>query len=201
MMARSSKAPSIGRIQKRKTNFSKSSLSACNARPVHTDGPLGDVSISRWQHRGLPDLAIGHANSTSTRRPAQVRLGRGPSSRHDGVFRRKSTANHRQYGPHRMSVAFKLNGKAITLDADPDMPLLWAIREVAGLHGTKYGCGIAQCGYCQSGQIMSATALLEQNPKPNDADINDAMRGNICRCSTYPRIRAAIHAAAHAMEG
>jgi isoquinoline 1-oxidoreductase subunit alpha len=153
-----------------------------------------------------------------------------------------------------MSVAFTLNGKAITLDADPDMPLLWAIREVVGLHGTKYGCGIAQCGactvhienqatrscitplsavadqhvttiegidskaakavqaawvdlqvpqcgYCQSGQIMSATALLEQNPKPNDAEINDAMRGNICRCSTYPRIRAAIHAAAHAMEG
>jgi isoquinoline 1-oxidoreductase subunit alpha len=153
-----------------------------------------------------------------------------------------------------MSVAFTLNGNAITLDADPDMPLLWAIREVVGLHGTKYGCGIAQCGactvhiegqatrscvtplsavqgqhvttiegihskaakavqtawvdlqvpqcgYCQSGQIMSATALLEQNPKPKDADIDDAMRGNICRCSTYPRIRAAIHAAAHTMEG
>ena len=60
---------------------------------------------------------------------------------------------------------------------------------------------VPQCGYCQSGQIMSATALLEQNPKPKDADIDDAMRGNICRCSTYPRIRAAIHAAAHAMEG
>jgi isoquinoline 1-oxidoreductase alpha subunit len=142
------------------------------------------------------------------------------------------TANHRQYGPNHMSVAFTLNGKAITLDADPDMPLLWAIREGAGLHGTKYGCGIAQCGactvhierqaarscitplsavagqhvtaiegigskaakavqaawvdlqvpqcgYCQSGQIMSATALLEQNPKPNDADINDAMRRQV----------------------
>jgi isoquinoline 1-oxidoreductase subunit alpha len=153
-----------------------------------------------------------------------------------------------------MSVSFTLNGKATTFDADPDMPLLWALREVAGLHGTKYGCGIAQCGactvhidgqatrscatpvsavegqhittiegitgkaakavqtawvalqvpqcgYCQSGQIMSATALLEHNPKPNDTDINDAMRGNICRCATYPRIRAAIHAAAHAMEG
>jgi isoquinoline 1-oxidoreductase alpha subunit len=153
-----------------------------------------------------------------------------------------------------MSLTFTLNGKAITLDADPDMPLLWALREVVGLHGTKYGCGIAQCGactvhiegqatrscvtplsavqdrhvttiegitskaakavqtawidlqvpqcgYCQSGQIMSATALLEQNQKPNDADINDAMRGNICRCATYPRIRAAIHAAARAMEG
>ena len=60
---------------------------------------------------------------------------------------------------------------------------------------------VPQCGYCQSGQIMSATALLEQNPKPTDADINDAMSGNICRCATYVRIRAAIHAAAHAMEG
>ncbi len=153
-----------------------------------------------------------------------------------------------------MSVAFTLNGNAITLDSDPDMPLLWAIREVVGLHGTKYGCGIAQCGactvhiegvatrscvtplaavegqhvttiegidskaakavqtawiglqvpqcgYCQSGQIMSATALLAQNQKPSDTDIDAAMRGNICRCATYPRIRAAIHAAARAMEG
>src|SRR5246127_791368 len=148
-----------------------------------------------------------------------------------------------------MSVAFTLNGKAITLDSDPDMPLLWAIREVVGLHGTKYGCGIAQCGactvhiegqatrscvtplsavqgqhvttieginskaakavqtawvdlqvpqcgYCQSGQIMSATALLEHNATPTDADINAAMNGNICRCATYTRIRTAIHEAA-----
>jgi isoquinoline 1-oxidoreductase alpha subunit len=153
-----------------------------------------------------------------------------------------------------MTTSFTLNGRATTLDADPDMPLLWAIREVAGLHGTKFGCGIAQCGactvhiggqatrscttplsavdgqhvttiegieskaakavqaawvelqvpqcgYCQSGQIMSAAALLEQNPRPSDADIDGAMSGNICRCSTYPRIRAAIHAAAHTMEG
>jgi isoquinoline 1-oxidoreductase subunit alpha len=153
-----------------------------------------------------------------------------------------------------MTTSFTLNGRATTLDADPDMPLLWAIREVAGLHGTKFGCGIAQCGactvhiggqatrscvtplsavdgqhvttiegieskaakavqaawvelqvpqcgYCQSGQIMSAAALLEQNPRPSDADIDGAMNGNICRCSTYPRIRAAIHAAAHTMEG
>ena len=150
--------------------------------------------------------------------------------------------------------SFHINGRAVTVDADDDTPLLWVIRDVVGLTGTKFGCGIGmcgactvhvggrptrscitplsavadqhvttiegigskaakavqaawvdlqvpQCGYCQSGQIMSATALLEQNPKPNDADINDAMRGNICRCSTYPRIRAAIHAAAHAMEG
>jgi isoquinoline 1-oxidoreductase alpha subunit len=153
-----------------------------------------------------------------------------------------------------MTVSFTLNGKPTKLDADPDMPLLWAIREIVGLHGTKFGCGMAQCGactvhidgqatrscitpvssveaqhvttieglkskqakavqeawvalqvpqcgYCQSGQIMSATALLEQNPKPSDSDINDAMSGNICRCATYHRIRAAIHTAAKTLEG
>jgi isoquinoline 1-oxidoreductase alpha subunit len=148
-----------------------------------------------------------------------------------------------------MSTSFVLNGKPITLDADPNMPLLWALRELAGLPGTKFGCGMAlcgactvhldgkpirscvtplasiagrkvttiegiastqakalqsawvdlqvpQCGYCQSGQIMSATALLEGNPAPSDEDIDSAMSGNICRCATYGRIRAAIHAAA-----
>ena len=148
-----------------------------------------------------------------------------------------------------MSTTFFLNGQSATLEADPNMPLLWAIRELAGLHGTKFGCGMAlcgactiqldgqavrscvmplsaasgrqittieglkskqakavqaawidiqvpQCGYCQSGQIMSATALLEKNSAPTDADIDAAMSGNICRCATYPRIRAAIHAAA-----
>jgi isoquinoline 1-oxidoreductase subunit alpha len=148
-----------------------------------------------------------------------------------------------------MPTSFELNGKAATLDADPNMPLLWAVREVAGLPGTKFGCGMAlcgactvhldgkavrscitplsavagrkvttieglasapakavqaawvelqvpQCGYCQSGQIMSATALLESNPAPTDADIDGAMSGNICRCGTYSRIRAAIHSAA-----
>jgi isoquinoline 1-oxidoreductase subunit alpha len=148
-----------------------------------------------------------------------------------------------------MPTSFELNGKATTLDADPTMPLLWAVREVAGLPGTKFGCGMAlcgactvhldgkavrscitplsavagrkvttieglasapakavqaawvelqvpQCGYCQSGQIMSATALLESNPAPTDADIDGAMSGNICRCGTYSRIRAAIHTAA-----
>ena len=148
-----------------------------------------------------------------------------------------------------MATSFVLNGKSVTLDADPTMPLLWAIREFAGLTGTKFGCGMAlcgactvhldgeairscvmplsavagrqittieglqgsaaqavqaawvriqvpQCGYCQSGQIMSATALLEKNPAPSDADIDRAMSGNICRCSTYVRIRAAIHEAA-----
>src|ERR1700744_1173363 len=152
-----------------------------------------------------------------------------------------------------MATNFLLNGKSTTLDADPNMPLLWAIREVAGLHGTKFGCGMAlcgactvhldgepvrscvmplatvsgregrtieglqskqarrvqaawidlqvpQCGYCQSGQIMSATALLEHNTTPTDADIDGAMSGNICRCATYLRIRAAIHAAAKSMK-
>ena len=148
-----------------------------------------------------------------------------------------------------MPTSFELNGKAATLDTDPNMPLLWAVREVAGLPGTKFGCGMAlcgactvhldgkairscitplsavagrkvttieglasapakavqaawvelqvpQCGYCQSGQIMSATALLQSNPAPTDADIDGAMSGNICRCGTYSRIRAAIHTAA-----
>jgi isoquinoline 1-oxidoreductase alpha subunit len=152
-----------------------------------------------------------------------------------------------------MSTTFVLNGQSATLDADPTMPLLWALREIAGLHGTKFGCGMAlcgactvhldgqavrscvlplsavagrqittieglqskqakavqaawvalqvpQCGYCQSGQIMSATALLEKNSAPTDADIDGAMSGNICRCATYPRIRAAIHNAAKAAQ-
>ncbi|MGD0492855.1 MAG: (2Fe-2S)-binding protein [Steroidobacteraceae bacterium] len=152
-----------------------------------------------------------------------------------------------------MPTTFTLNGKNATLDADPDMPLLWAVREVAGLPGTKFGCGIAmcgactvhldgqairscvtplasvanrhvttieglqsppakavqaawiklqvpQCGYCQSGQIMSATALLAKNPAPTDADIDAAMSGNICRCATYSRIRAAIHEAAQSLK-
>jgi isoquinoline 1-oxidoreductase alpha subunit len=152
-----------------------------------------------------------------------------------------------------MSTSFVLNGRPATLDADPNMPLLWAVREIAGLHGTKFGCGMAlcgactihldgqairscitplsavagrqittieglqskqakavqaawidlqvpQCGYCQSGQIMSATALLEKNSAPTDADIDSAMSGNICRCGTYNRIRAAIHAAANSLQ-
>jgi isoquinoline 1-oxidoreductase alpha subunit len=152
-----------------------------------------------------------------------------------------------------MPTSFVLNGKATTLEADPNMPLLWAIREMAGLPGTKFGCGMAlcgacsvhldgqsirscvtplasvagrevrtieglqsqaakavqaawialqvpQCGYCQSGQIMSATALLEKNTAPTDVDIDGAMSGNICRCATYSRIRAAIHSAAQSLK-
>ncbi|MGQ3052638.1 MAG: (2Fe-2S)-binding protein [Roseateles sp.] len=142
-----------------------------------------------------------------------------------------------------------VNGRAVALDADPDMPLLWAVREELQLTGSKFGCGaaqcgactmhvagapvrscmtpissvqgpvttiegiatdkvgqavqaawvehdVAQCGYCQSGQVMSAVALLKGNNKPTDAQIDAAMAGNICRCGTYTRIRAAIHAAA-----
>lgn len=149
----------------------------------------------------------------------------------------------------------RVNGTTVSLDADPDMPLLWALRDVAGLTGTKFGCGIAQCGactvlvdgqpvrscvtpvssvtgeittiegitaqdgtlsavqqawvegqvaqcgYCQSGQVLAATALLKTNPSPSDADIDEAMSGNLCRCGTYPRIRAAIHAAAKKLAG
>ncbi|HYC02255.1 MAG TPA: (2Fe-2S)-binding protein [Azospirillaceae bacterium] len=144
-------------------------------------------------------------------------------------------------------VKLTVNGAPHTLDADPEMPLLWALRDILNLTGTKYGCGVAQCGactihldgqpvracatplaaaegakvttieglggdhpvqkawveaqvpqcgYCQSGQIMSAAALLAQNPKPADADIDAAMEGNLCRCGTYPRIKGAIKRAA-----
>ncbi|HYS00677.1 MAG TPA: (2Fe-2S)-binding protein [Gemmatimonadales bacterium] len=143
-----------------------------------------------------------------------------------------------------------INGRDVTVDVPLDMPLLWVLRDVVGLTGTKFGCGMAlcgactvhldghpirscvtpvaavgvkkittieaigqtpagkkvqqawldlevvQCGYCQSGQIMSATALLAKNAHPSDADIDGAMSGNICRCGTYPRIRAAIKQAA-----
>ncbi len=146
-------------------------------------------------------------------------------------------------------IELSINGQPHQVDVPPDTPLLWAIRDVVGLTGTKYGCGLGlcgactvhvdgspsrscqlqvgtlagkkittieglsadgshpvqqawvahqvpQCGYCQSGQIMSAAALLASNPKPTDADIDNAMSGNICRCGTYQRIRAAIHEAA-----
>ena len=148
-----------------------------------------------------------------------------------------------------MAITFTLNGRPQTVDVPPEMPLLWAIRDVIGLTGTKYGCGMAQCGactvhldgqavrscstpvsavagkavttieglsadgshalqrawiaeqvpqcgYCQSGQIMQAAALLAATPAPTDAEIDSAMAGNICRCGTYSRIRAAIHLAA-----
>ena len=150
-----------------------------------------------------------------------------------------------------MAISLTINGTTHSIDADGDTPLLWVLRDVLGMTGTKFGCGIApcgactvqvdgqairscitsidsigdakittieaigatpagakiqkawldlevvQCGYCQSGQIMSASALLAANPNPSDAEIDDAMAGNICRCGTYVRIREAIkHAAA-----
>ena len=148
-------------------------------------------------------------------------------------------------------ITLNINGVDKTLDAEDDMPILWAVRDLAHMTGTKFGCGMAlcgactvhldgqpirscstpvsaavgkkittieamaahdigqvvqaawqsidvvQCGYCQSGQIMAATALLTTNKNPSDADIDAAMSGNICRCGTYPRIRAAIKQAAH----
>ena len=149
---------------------------------------------------------------------------------------------------------FRINGKVHEVDVEDDMPLLWVLRDVIGLKGTKYGCGIAacgactvhldgeavrscqtfasdaagrevttieglgaptalhavqaawvaeqvaQCGYCQSGQIMQAAALLAVAPNPTDDEIDAAMGGNLCRCGTYPKIRAAVHAAATKMQ-
>jgi isoquinoline 1-oxidoreductase alpha subunit len=148
-----------------------------------------------------------------------------------------------------MKYSLQINGNKVSVDCEPDMPLLWAIRDFVGLKGTKFGCGmglcgactvlvdgqairscqtpvsslkssnvivtiegverlnaavqnawieeqVPQCGYCQSGQIMSAVALLKSNPRPSDEDIDNFMSGNICRCGTYNRIRKAIHLAA-----
>ena len=148
-----------------------------------------------------------------------------------------------------MAITFTLNGKAATVNVDPQMPLLWVLRDTLNLTGTKFGCGMAlcgactvhingeaarscitpvssvegkkittieglsadgshpvqkawieedvpQCGYCQTGQIMSAVALLAKKPSPTDVEIDDAMSGNLCRCGTYQRIRKAIHRAA-----
>ena len=152
-----------------------------------------------------------------------------------------------------MAIPLSVNGKTVSVDADPSTPLLWALRDNLGMTGTKFGCGmalcgactvhvngqavrscvtpissaagqkittieaqaadrigkvvtdawvkhdVAQCGYCQSGQIMSATALLGKNQAPSDAEISEAMAGNICRCGTYQRVRAAIKDAAKAL--
>ena len=148
-----------------------------------------------------------------------------------------------------MSIRIRINGVEQDIDADPEMPLLWALRDVLGLTGTKYGCGqalcgactvhlegkvvracvtplrradghavttieglspegnhplqrawvdlgVPQCGFCQAGQIMTAAALLAQKPKPTDAEIDQSLAGNLCRCGTYTRIRAAVKKAA-----
>ena len=153
-----------------------------------------------------------------------------------------------------MSNTLIINGSPYDIDADDDMPMLWVLRDIVGLKGTKFGCGmglcgactvhldgqpirsctttisaasqgqlittieglsdngiaalqqawmeerVPQCGYCQPGQIMSAVALLRRHPKPSDAEIDGAMQGNLCRCGTYQRIRAAIHRAAKILE-
>lgn len=152
-----------------------------------------------------------------------------------------------------LTMKLTINGEMTELDTEPDMPLLWALRDLLGLRGTKYGCGkglcgactvhldgqprrscqltvadaasgeittieglsgdgshplqqawrefnVPQCGYCQSGQLMSASALLASNPAPSDAEITSAMSGNLCRCGTYPRIRAAIRSVAAAAD-
>jgi isoquinoline 1-oxidoreductase alpha subunit len=125
-------------------------------------------------------------------------------------------------------ISLTVNGKLHQFDVEPEMPLLWALRENVALTGTKFGCGIAQCGtieglapvgglhpvqqawiaeevpqcgYCQSGQLLSAAALLASKPNPTDAQIDEFMAGNICRCGTYPKIRAAIHRASAMMRG
>lgn len=153
-----------------------------------------------------------------------------------------------------MPITINVNGESRSVEADPDTPLLWVLRDDLKLTGTKFGCGIAQCGactvhvkgepqrscqitlkdaagleittieglkgkvadavqkawvaldvvqcgYCQSGQVMAATALLQSNPKPTDADIDAALDGNICRCNTYTRIRAGVHAASKTLGG
>jgi isoquinoline 1-oxidoreductase subunit alpha len=152
------------------------------------------------------------------------------------------------------NITFTLNGTSQTVDVVPEMPLLWVLRDVIGLTGTKFGCGMSlcgactvhldgqpvrscstpvkgvagkrvvtieglsangthpvqrawmevdvpQCGYCQSGQVMSAAALLARKPKPTDADIDEAMRGNLCRCGTYQSVRAAVQRAAELSGG
>ena len=152
-----------------------------------------------------------------------------------------------------MSISLNVNGRALSVDADPSTPILWALRDNLNMTGTKFGCGmalcgactvhmngtairscvtpisaavgarittieaqatdavgkavtdawvkhdVAQCGYCQSGQVMSAVALLKGNKAPSDAQIDEAMAGNVCRCGTYTRIRAAINDAAKAI--
>jgi isoquinoline 1-oxidoreductase subunit alpha len=166
----------------------------------------------------------------------------------DEVRIAQAPADTKNDGRVSIMIRLKINGQEHSVEVDPDTPLLWVLREQLGMTGTKYGCGIAQCGactvhldgaptrscsipvgavgnaavttieglspdashpvqkawlkhdvpqcgYCQSGQIMAAAALLKEKPKPTDADIDEAM-SNICRCGTYQRIRAAIHAAA-----
>ena len=95
------------------------------------------------------------------------------------------------------SVSLRVNGATHTVDVDPATPLLYVLRNDLGLRGPRFGCGLAQCGYCQNGQIMTAKALLDRNPHPTDAEIRDGMEGVLCRCMTYYRIQSAIKRVAH----
>jgi isoquinoline 1-oxidoreductase alpha subunit len=157
-------------------------------------------------------------------------------------------------GSFEQTMKLKINGTTHEVDVEPDMPLLWVLRDELGITGPKYGCGVAQCGactvhidgvavrscqtaaedvdgevttieglgapdamhavqeawvqhqvaqcgYCQSGQIMQAASLLAENPRPSDAEIDEAMQGNLCRCGTYPRIRAAVKSASQVLQG
>ena len=101
-----------------------------------------------------------------------------------------------------MPFTIKVNGNSHSVDVGGDTPLPWVLRDVLGMTGNSVWLDheVVQCGYCQSGQIMSASALLASNPHPSDADIDDAMSGNICRCGTYVRIREAIKLAAQTNE-
>jgi len=198
-------------------------------------------------------MGVAAAASLSTDGAASLPL-LAPRGRHDGDPRRpaEQVEDKRSLGSGEDAMAFsiKVNGNTHSVDVDADTPLLWVLRDVLGMTGTKFGCGMAlcgactvhvdgvalrscitaigsvgqseittieaigataagaqiqkawldrevvQCGYCQSGQIMSASALLARNRHPTDADIDDAMSGNICRCGTYLRIREAIKQAA-----
>src|SRR6266849_6273342 len=86
-----------------------------------------------------------------------------------------------------------VNGQSRRVEAEPGTPLLWVLRDGLGLTGTKFGCGVAQCGACQSGMLITAAELLARKPKPTDEDIDAALGGHICRCGTYQRIRRAVH--------
>ena len=197
----------------------------------------------------LPTRSENAYHSASIREASEESLAKGPSLQGWAVWLGAGRLSLSLGARNCIMVTIKVNGTSHQLDVEGEMPLLWVLREEIGLTGTKFGCGIAQCGactvhvegeavrscilpvsfaegknvltieglsadashplqqawitedvpqcgYCQSGQIMSAAALLARKPEPTDADIDDAMSGNICRCGTYQRIRRAIHRAA-----
>jgi isoquinoline 1-oxidoreductase alpha subunit len=205
--------------------------------------------VARWD--GAPLGFARHYRAQNTNGAGSSEVSLPPQNKQRGSCDVNHDGVNYHTGEEAMT-AFTVNGRNVQVDASPDTPLLWVLRDSLRLTGTKFGCGIAQCGactvhvdgvptracvtpvsavagkkvltieavsatnsgkavqqawiaedvpqcgYCQSGQIMSATALLASNPKPSDADIDAAMSGNICRCGTYSRIRSAIHRAAGA---